>query len=292
MTQDNSKYVDPTPRCEICDWPLYATVQYGCTARSCSYRPPDGSAEHVRIQARKASLVTEKASVSKTEAISELLSSIISECQEALRYHNDKNSGGQHVTFTGAFANCTPSNLKTLMQWRRDALAVWALPDDPPGERTVANEAIAQLHDMTKRAEKAEANFKILEDSYVRTVLNSPLIVRTDIVWTELLWEWALRYGYAVEEKVRAAHAEGLAKPAGYIYMKPLLDAVGPPPTGPADPQAAYDGTWAELVALCSQPDTDTLIRCETESGDRFLVDAEDVREFVEKASQNAVQAK
>jgi len=47
------KYVDPTPRCEICDWPLHATIQDGCTAGNCSYRPQHGTEEYARIQARR-----------------------------------------------------------------------------------------------------------------------------------------------------------------------------------------------------------------------------------------------
>lgn len=40
-------------RCEICDWPLHDTIDKGCTAESCSYRPDVGSEEHRRIAARR-----------------------------------------------------------------------------------------------------------------------------------------------------------------------------------------------------------------------------------------------
>lgn len=44
----------PSPaRCEICDWPLHDTIDKGCTAESCSYRPEFGSEEHRLIAARR-----------------------------------------------------------------------------------------------------------------------------------------------------------------------------------------------------------------------------------------------
>lgn len=32
----------PPARCAVCDWPLKATIEEGCTVGSCSYRPEKG----------------------------------------------------------------------------------------------------------------------------------------------------------------------------------------------------------------------------------------------------------
>jgi hypothetical protein len=38
--------------CKICDWPIHDSIDKGCTAYSCSYRPFPGTAEYSRIQRR------------------------------------------------------------------------------------------------------------------------------------------------------------------------------------------------------------------------------------------------
>lgn len=43
-------------RCAVCDWPLKATIEDGCTAESCSYCPEQGSDEWHRIQERRKAL--------------------------------------------------------------------------------------------------------------------------------------------------------------------------------------------------------------------------------------------
>jgi hypothetical protein len=44
------------PRCEICDWPLSESADHGCVPGNCSYRPREGTAEHRRIQDRRAAV--------------------------------------------------------------------------------------------------------------------------------------------------------------------------------------------------------------------------------------------
>ena len=39
-------------------------------------------------------------------------------------------------------------------------------------------------------------------------------------------------------------------------------------------PFVMWAGDWDAFSRLCADPDTDTLIRCETESGARFLIDS------------------
>jgi hypothetical protein len=46
---------DPTPRCEICDWPLAESREKGCVPGDCSYRP-DTPAEQERIRQRRAAV--------------------------------------------------------------------------------------------------------------------------------------------------------------------------------------------------------------------------------------------
>ena len=48
----NTPSVDPTPRCEICDWPLAESREKGCVPGDCSYRP-DTPAEQERIRKRR-----------------------------------------------------------------------------------------------------------------------------------------------------------------------------------------------------------------------------------------------
>lgn len=43
-------------RCLICGWPLQDGIEKGCTADSCSYRPPEGSVEYQRIKRRREAL--------------------------------------------------------------------------------------------------------------------------------------------------------------------------------------------------------------------------------------------
>jgi hypothetical protein len=45
----------PTPRCEVCDWPLAESREKGCVPGDCSYRPDD-PAEQRRISERRAQL--------------------------------------------------------------------------------------------------------------------------------------------------------------------------------------------------------------------------------------------
>jgi hypothetical protein len=43
-------------QCKICDWPIHDSIDNGCTADSCSYRPFEGTKEYFRIERRKANL--------------------------------------------------------------------------------------------------------------------------------------------------------------------------------------------------------------------------------------------
>jgi len=44
-------------RCEVCDWPLKESIEDGCVAGNCAYRPDKGSPEYHRIQKRRRELV-------------------------------------------------------------------------------------------------------------------------------------------------------------------------------------------------------------------------------------------
>jgi len=41
-------------RCPVCDWPMEESRENGCAPGDCAYRPREGSAEHRRIEARRA----------------------------------------------------------------------------------------------------------------------------------------------------------------------------------------------------------------------------------------------
>ena len=181
---------------------------------------------------------------SKKETMAALLDSLAEDCSGAILAFEGRGGGGQRTSYHGPFANLTPGSINDLRFWLRAILKVTTMPDDHDPEREKANEFLVQLHDMTKRAEEAEEKFKQLEQSYVRTVLrhSPPLIPPTQETWPDELWEWALRYGYAVEEATREAHAGGLKQPPGYIYMRPLLAKVGPPPLDPKTLEEASVG--------------------------------------------------
>lgn len=49
--------------CPVCDWPLQATADQGCTRDSCSYRPDEGSPEFYRIRGRRLQLAILKGRV-------------------------------------------------------------------------------------------------------------------------------------------------------------------------------------------------------------------------------------
>lgn len=44
------------PRCQVCDWPLAASIEDGCVPNNCSYRPEQGSEEYARISRRRREL--------------------------------------------------------------------------------------------------------------------------------------------------------------------------------------------------------------------------------------------
>jgi hypothetical protein len=53
---DDSPMVADSPRCPICDWPMVEDAKDGCVPGNCAYRPPAGSNECRRIQARRRTL--------------------------------------------------------------------------------------------------------------------------------------------------------------------------------------------------------------------------------------------
>lgn len=46
-------------RCEICGWPLAASIDEGCIPGNCSYRPESGSDEWYRIQRQREKLAAD-----------------------------------------------------------------------------------------------------------------------------------------------------------------------------------------------------------------------------------------